>query len=61
MYPRENGDGNDTYYIFVARQKVRQDFFKIVPTPNPSRNNQEGLKLLYSGDFVPTPLIITKL
>ncbi len=28
MYPRENGDGNDTYYIFVARQKVRQDFIK---------------------------------
>jgi len=35
-------------------------YSEFVPTPYPSHENREGLKLLYSGDFVPTPLFENK-
>lgn len=35
---------------------VKPFFCGIVPAPNPSHVYREGQVLLYSGDFVPTPL-----
>jgi len=35
-------------------------YFEFVPTPNLSRENREGLKLLYNEDFVPIPLFRKK-
>ncbi len=53
-HPFFDNNGKKEKLIFEKVSLIIRSLF--VPTPNPSRDIREGLTVLYSGDFVPTPL-----